>query len=52
MSDRRSELRGAVARGDGPAAVALLSDPGDWPVHALQLAGDGLLGGLEGEERR
>src|SRR5215210_1208676 len=38
MADPRTELRGAVARGDGPALVALLTDPGGWPVHALQLA--------------
>ena len=40
--DFRSELRGAVYRGDGPAVVALVGDqllPGD----ALQLIGDGLV---------
>src|SRR6478672_4784247 len=40
--DFRSELRGAVYRGDGPTVVALVGDqllPGD----ALQLIGDGLV---------
>ncbi len=46
MVDTRTELRGAVARGDGPALVALLTGPRGWPVHALQLAGDGLLGAV------
>ena len=41
-ADFRSELRGAVYRGDGPEVVALVGDqplPGD----ALQLIGDGLV---------
>src|SRR5689334_25086961 len=41
----RSELRGAVYRGDGPAVIALVGDqllPGD----ALQLIGDGLVAAL------
>lgn len=47
MPDPRTELRGAVARSDGPAVVALLTGPRSWPVHALQqLAGDGLLGAM------
>jgi len=46
MPDPRTELRGVVARGDGPALVALLTDPGGWPVHALQLAGECLLGAV------
>ncbi len=46
MADPRTDLRGAVARGDGLALVALLTDPKGWPVHALQLAGGGLLGAV------
>lgn len=46
MPDPRTDLRGAVARSDGLALVALLTDPGGRPVHALQLAGDGLLGAV------
>ena len=38
--DLRSELRGAVYRGDGAALVELLGRT--WPDHALQLIGDGL----------
>jgi hypothetical protein len=38
----RTQLRGAVARGDGNALVQfLISKP--WPEHSLQLIGDGLL---------
>lgn len=45
VQDRRSLLRGAVYRGDGPAVVGLLrAQP--WPVDALQLIGDGLLAAL------
>ena len=40
--DFRSELRGAVYRGDGPAVVALVHDQ-FLPDDALQLIGDGLL---------
>lgn len=46
MPGPRADLRGAVYRGDGSAVVALLADSGRWPVHALQLAGDGLLAAL------
>lgn len=46
MPDPRTDLRGAVARSDGLALVALLTDPGGWPVHTLQLARDGLLGAV------
>ena len=46
MPNVRAELRGAVARGDSPAVVALLATPGGWPVHALQLVGDGLVGAV------
>ena len=46
MPDPRTDLRGAVARSDGLALVALLTDRGGWPVNALQLAGDGLLGAV------
>ena len=46
MRGPRADLRGAVYRGDGPAVVALLVDSGHWPVHGLQLAGDGLLTAL------
>jgi len=46
MQGPRADLRGAVYRADGPAVVALLADPDRWPVHGLQLAGDGLLAAL------
>lgn len=46
MPGPRGDLRGAVYRGDGLAVVTLLADPGRWPVHGLQLAGDGLLAAL------
>lgn len=48
MQGPRADLRGAVYRGDGPAVVTLLADPDRWPVHGLQLAGDGLLVALAG----
>ncbi len=40
--EQRTQVRGAVARGDGVALVALLST-GEWPEPWLQLVGDGLL---------
>ena len=43
--DFRTQLRGAVYRGDGHAVVALLRDT-DLPDDALQLVGDGLLAAL------
>ena len=39
--EERRELRGALARGEGAAVVALLGG-GPWPGDCLQLAGDGL----------
>ena len=39
--EERRELRGALARGEGAAVVALLGS-GPWPEDCLQLAGDGL----------
>lgn len=42
VPDFRSELRGAVYRGDGPVIVALLRHQ-LLPVDSLQLIGDGLL---------
>jgi hypothetical protein len=42
VPDFRSELRGAVYRGDGPAVVALVGDQ-SLPGDALQLIGDGLV---------
>ncbi|HEY5151875.1 MAG TPA: hypothetical protein VIJ23_19095, partial [Mycobacterium sp.] len=42
VPDFRSELRGAVYRGDGPAVVALVGDQ-LLPRDALQLIGDGLV---------
>jgi hypothetical protein len=51
--EARTQLRGAVARGDGRSIVALLRE-GTWPEHALQLIGDGLVGStavrIEGAE--
>jgi hypothetical protein len=44
-SDFRSELRGAVYRGDGQSVVALVCDQ-FLPEDGLQLIGDGLLGAL------
>ncbi|MGH8940992.1 MAG: UPF0158 family protein, partial [Actinomycetes bacterium] len=43
--EQRRSLRGAVARGDDGSLVDLLRQ-GPWPVHALQLIGDGLTGAL------
>lgn len=43
--EQRARLRGAVARADGGSLVGLLRE-GTWPVHALQLIGDGLLDSL------
>lgn len=44
MDDREvlTHLRSVVYQGDGPALVALLSEP-PWPTDWLQLIGDGLL---------
>ena len=42
--EKRDELRGAVYRADGIAVTKLLR--GDWPEHALQLIGDGVLAAL------
>lgn len=39
--EERRELRGALARGEGAAAVGLLGSR-PWPGDCLQLAGDGL----------
>lgn len=41
-SEERTELRGALARGDGAGVVQLLTGR-PWPEDALQLIGDGLL---------
>ena len=44
--EKRNELRWAVYRADGAAVVALLNGV-QWPDHALQLIGDGVLVALE-----
>ena len=44
--EKRSELRGGVFRADGTAVVAQLLG-NEWPVHALQLVGDGFLVALD-----
>lgn len=42
LREHRAQLRGAVARGDGPAVAQLLTVDA-WPQDALQLVGDGVL---------
>jgi len=44
--EKRRELSAALYRADGSAVVALLRG-NEWPEHALQLVGDGVLAALD-----